>query len=58
MREMIHLASMEMRSENSEDIAIFLGYLMKCLRRLVEFLITSSTQDASYVMKQMPTIKQ
>ena len=31
---------------------------MKCLRRLVEFQITSSTQNASYVMKQVPTIKQ
>ena len=34
MREMIHVASMEMRSENSEDIAIFFMLFNKMLEKV------------------------
>ena len=44
MREMIHLASMEMRTENSNDIAIFSNCLMKSLKRFLEYQITNSTR--------------
>ena len=33
VREMLRLASMEMRSENTNDISIFLHYLMKYWRK-------------------------
>ena len=47
MREMVWLASMEMRKENSEDIAIFFRLFNQMLEK-----VTNSTQDAFSVIRQ------
>ena len=50
MREMVHFASMEMRNENSDDIAIFFVLFNEMLEKVSGIKITNSTQDASSVM--------
>ena len=52
MREMIHLASMEMRTKNSEDIAIFLDFSMKFSKRIQEYPITNLIPAVFSVMKE------
>ena len=57
MHEMICLASMEMCGENSNDIAIFLDFLMKCWKKFQEYQITNLTPSVFFVTKEEQIIR-
>ena len=57
MWEMICLASMEMCSENSNDIAIFLDFLTKCWKKFQEYQITNLSPGVFSAMKDEQIIR-
>ena len=57
MCEMIHLASMEMHSENSNDIAISFRLLMKCWKKFQEYQTTNLAPSVFSVTKEGQIIR-